>query len=66
MIFVGGLVVRGGGEAMGCHARAGRSVNLVHVQYFEIALRMLALLCGIIYASLLLYQNKYTIYIAHP
>jgi len=33
MIFVGGLVARGCGEAMGCHAGAGRSVNFVHVQY---------------------------------
>jgi len=27
------LVARGCGEAMGCHAGAGRSVNFVHVQY---------------------------------
>ena len=31
--FCRGLVVRGCGEAMGCHPGAGRSVNFVHVQY---------------------------------
>jgi len=34
--FCRGLVARGCGEAMGCHAGAGRSVNFVHVQYSDI------------------------------
>ena len=34
--FCRGLVARGCGEAMGCHAGAGRSVNFVHVQYYEV------------------------------
>jgi len=33
MIFVGALVARRCGEAMGCHAGAEPSVNFVHVQY---------------------------------
>ena len=31
--FCRGLVVRGRGEAIGCHAGVVRSVNFVHVQY---------------------------------